>query len=208
MFIRITYAKYEIFQRSSIKLLNSQSLIKNLELLNQNYYAYLLVSDMASSVEDYVRRADKAEKEIESLLSELKNLEVCSNGNAEESAVPEELEKLQIENKKLKYRLGVLQRAVSTEMSSSNKRPKLDLYEPSTMPSIAQLLIDVFRSAVRAAFPDLGSDVPCPVTLSSTQADYQFNGAMAISGILKVFIITIYLLFCMRFNFQIALHEY
>ena len=143
---------------------------------------------MASSVEDYVRRADKAEKEIESLLSELKNLENCSNGNAEEeSAIPEELEKLQLENKKLKYRLGVLQRAVATEMSSSSiKRPKLDLYEPSTMPSIAQLLIDVFRSAVVRAFPDLGSNVQCPVTLSSTQADYQFNGAMAISGILKV----------------------
>ena len=27
---------------------------------------------------------------------------------------------------------------------------------------------------------------PCPVTLSATQADYQFNGAMAIAGILKV----------------------
>jgi hypothetical protein len=46
-------------------------------------------------------------------------------------------------------------------------------------------LIDIFRSAVCRAFPDLGSNVPCPVTLS-TQADYQFNGAMAIAGILKV----------------------
>jgi len=31
-------------------------------------------------------------------------------------------------------------------------------------------------------------DVPCPVTLSTKQADYQFNGAMVISGLLKVII--------------------
>jgi len=140
---------------------------------------------MASSVEEFVRRAEKAEKEIESLLSELSNLEKCSNGQkAEAEEIPEELEKLQLENKKLKYRLGILQRAVG-EMATVGKRPRTSDDDATTMPSIAAILIDVFRAAVHRAFPDLRSNVPCPVT-TSTQADYQFNGAMAIAGILKV----------------------
>ena len=145
----------------------------------------------SSSVEDYVRRAEKAEEEIQVLLTELKNLEKCPKGgnpgsNGEESAVPEELEKLQAENKKLKYRLSVLQRATETEKSGGGSTKKPKKADSSTMPSISQLLVDVFKSAIARAYPDLGKDVPCPVTISSTQADYQFNGAMAISGILKV----------------------
>ena len=35
------------------------------------------------------------------------------------------------------------------------------------------------------AFPDV-PDAPCPVTRSAKQGDYQFNGAMALAGILKV----------------------
>ncbi len=146
---------------------------------------------MASpSVEDYVRRAEKAEEEIQVLMKELKSLEKCPaagnpGNNGEESAIPEELEKLQAENKKLKYRLSVLQRATEAEKAAaSTKKPKKT--DNSTMPSISQLLVDLFRFAIARAYPDLGKDVPCPVTISSTQADYQFNGAMAISGILKV----------------------
>ncbi len=144
----------------------------------------------SSSVEDYVRRAEKAEEEIQVLLNELKNLEKCPTAgnpgnNGDESAIPEELEKLQAENKKLKYRLSVLQRATEAEKAAAcTKRPKKA--DGSTMPSISQLLVDVFRCAIARAYPDLGKDVPCPVTISSTLADYQFNGAMAISGILKV----------------------
>ncbi len=46
-------------------------------------------------------------------------------------------------------------------------------------------LTGVFRSAMREAFPELPSDAPCPVTVSAKEADYQFNGAMAIAGLLK-----------------------
>ena len=35
------------------------------------------------------------------------------------------------------------------------------------------------------AFPDV-PEAPCPVTRSAKQGDYQFNGAMALAGILKV----------------------
>ena len=132
-------------------------------------------------------RAEKAEKEIANLLAEFATLEKCqSREGPDEAEVPEELEKLQLENKKLKYRLGILQRAVG-EMASVNKRPKVSMPsdDKTSMPSIAALLIDTFRAAVGRAFPDLGPNLPCPVT-TSTQADYQFNGAMAIAGILKV----------------------
>ena len=142
---------------------------------------------MASgTVKDFVRRAEKAETEIEDLLSELSNLEKCWNGDVANSEVPEDLEKLQLENKKLQYRLAILQRA--TEMSSASKKakPSASIDDALSMPSIAQLLIDFFRSAICKAYPDLGMTAPCPVTLSATQADYQFNGAMAIAGILKV----------------------
>ena len=142
---------------------------------------------MASgTVKDFVRRAEKAEKEIEDLLSELSNLEKCWNGDVANSEVPEDLEKLQLENKKLQYRLAILQRA--TEMSSASKKakPSASIDDALSMPSIAQLLIDFFCSAICKAYPDLGMTAPCPVTLSATQADYQFNGAMAIAGILKV----------------------
>ena len=142
---------------------------------------------MASgTVKDFVRRAEKAEKEIEDLLSELSNLEKCWNGDVANSEVPEDLEKLQLENKKLQYRLAILQQA--TEMSSASKKakPSASIDDALSMPSIAQLLIDFFRSAICKAYPDLGMTAPCPVTLSATQADYQFNGAMAIAGILKV----------------------
>ena len=142
---------------------------------------------MASgTVKDFVRRAEKAEKEIEDLLSELSNLEKCWNGDVANSEFPEDLEKLQLENKKLQYRLAILQRA--TEMSSASKKakPSASIDDALSMPSIAQLLIDFFRSAICKAYPDLGMTAPCPVTLSATQADYQFNGAMAIAGILKV----------------------
>ena len=142
---------------------------------------------MASgTVIDFVRRAEKAEKEAENLLYELSNLEKCWNGDVANSEVPEDLEKLQLENKKLQYRLAILQRA--TEMSSASKKakPSASIDDALSMPSIAQLLIDFFRSAICKAYPDLGMTAPCPVTLSATQADYQFNGAMAIAGILKV----------------------
>ncbi len=52
------------------------------------------------------------------------------------------------------------------------------------MVSILSELTGLFRHAMTEAFPDL-PDAPCPVTISAKSADYQFNGAMAIAGMLK-----------------------
>jgi hypothetical protein len=56
------------------------------------------------------------------------------------------------------------------------------------MRNIAAELVATFRAGTADAFPDLTGEVPCPVLPSSAKstADYQFNGAMAISGLLKV----------------------
>ena len=76
------------------------------------------------SLESYVLRAEKAEKEIENLVVQLKNIEKGNppnNVTEDEANVPEELEKLRMENVKLKYRLGILQRATENEKRRSVK---------------------------------------------------------------------------------------
>ena len=57
--------------------------------------------------------------------------------------------------------------------------------ESINMPSVVEILIDLFRDAIARAYPDL-PDPPCPVAPSAKQGDYQFNGAMPIAGLLKV----------------------
>ena len=107
---------------------------------------------------------------------------------------------------KLNYRLGILKRAVEKEESmnlsdlaererQTNERAKRAMASAKRtmekpdytgkMKSMLAMLTAEFRSALEKAFPDL-PDAPCPVTRSSKQGDYQFNGAMAIAGILKV----------------------
>ena len=47
------------------------------------------------------------------------------------------------------------------------------------------LLEEEFTLAIKAAFPDI-PDPPCPIAISTQKnADYQFNGAMAIAGIIS-----------------------
>ena len=142
-------------------------------------------------IEKFVTKAEKAEKEIEELSKELKTLLSEASGSKSQSAqtgaVPEELEKLRTENTKLKYRLGILQRA--TEEASKGKKkaakaPRPKMNPKDFMPSVLNELEHVFGDAVTEAFPDV-PDAPCPITVSAKFGDYQFNGAMAISGLLK-----------------------
>ena len=69
-------------------------------------------------VEQYVKRADDAEKEIEDLTKTIKALLVET---PETQEVPEELEKLRVENTKLKYQIGILQRATAEVESKKTK---------------------------------------------------------------------------------------
>ncbi len=71
-----------------------------------------------------MKRADKAEKEVEELVKKLEGLEPLvkaaqeakNKGGQDGQEVPEELAKLRTENTKLKYRLGILQRATERVM--------------------------------------------------------------------------------------------
>ena len=76
---------------------------------------------------------------------------------------------------RLKYRLNILKRAVAKELNASD-----------TMKNMSAMLVQLFRDAVTAAFPDL-PDPACPIALASKLGDYQFNGAMVIAGQLKEF---------------------
>ena len=69
-------------------------------------------------VEQYVKRADDAEKEIEDLTKTIKALLVET---PETQEVPEELEKLRVENTKLNYQIGILQRATAEVESKKTK---------------------------------------------------------------------------------------
>ena len=148
----------------------------------------------AAALESFVSRADSAEKELSSLFAELETLQ--KTVPALSQPVPAELDQLRSENAKLKYRLNILQKAAAKEDSSSEKRKakagprKMMIPEEKNhegkMRSVLGNLTRVFRNAITQAFPDI-PEAPCPVVLSAKQGDYQFNGAMAIAGILKVF---------------------
>ena len=123
-------------------------------------------------------RADKAEKEIEKLALELESLKKnpASGGKGNDDAdVPEELLKLRQENTRLKYRLNILKKAVEKESVPCNN---------DGMTNISQTLVSYFTQSITSCFPDLPNP-PCPILPSSKGGDYQFNGAMAIAGLLK-----------------------
>ena len=96
--------------------------------------------------------------------------------------------RLRAENTKLKYRLGILVRATNTTEMQTDRTTNgiiTDINENQFMPNCLTLLEHEFASATRLAFPDI-PDAPCPISDSKVKnADYQFNGAMAICGLLK-----------------------
>ena len=74
-----------------------------------------------------------------------------------------------------------------TEMQTSPTMNEdiMDINENQFMPNCQTFLENEFASAIRLAFPDI-PDAPCPISDSKVKnADYQFNGAMSICGLLK-----------------------
>ncbi|XP_002403306.4 arginine--tRNA ligase, cytoplasmic [Ixodes scapularis] len=129
----------------------------------------------AAELEKYTLHVEKAEAEAQALALELKKLQENS-GPPENFAPPPELVALQTENAKLKYRLEILKRSVEEEESKSKR----------FMESPRDVLLKLFRQAVRAAFPDV-EDPLVPVLPSSNEkfGDYQCNAAMPLSQALK-----------------------
>lgn len=91
----------------------------------------------------------------------------------------EETERLEVENRKLQYRIGILQRAV--EDLSQVPQPSTD-----GMVNILAELERLFDGAVAAAFPDLTDRPPVVVqTADPRHGDYQYNGAMEVCKLLS-----------------------
>lgn len=127
---------------------------------------------ITTSLDKYSARAQRAEDEIETLVATLEEMKRSRQGG-EEGEEPEELLKLRTENARLRYRLNILKKAAAEEEEN-----------PDCMKNVRGKLTDMFLAAISECYPDL-TDPPCPVVPSVKGGDYQFNGAMAISGLLK-----------------------
>jgi len=129
-----------------------------------------------ADLERFAKRAEVAEQEIEKLIKELESLKTANKSQEKASGdIPEDLLKLRSDNARLKYRINILKRAVEKEENSSQE---------NCMVNIAERLVSLFKSSVSTGFPEL-NDPPCPVLPSTKAGDYQWNGAMAIAGLLK-----------------------
>jgi len=121
------------------------------------------------------KRFTKLEKNVSTSLEQAKLL--TENPGAALAEENEEINALLTENKKLKHRLAILNKAIA----EINKTP----IEASRMVSVIGYLTSVFNLAANAAFPDVS--VPAVVTLSTNAkfGDYQFNSSMGIAQKLK-----------------------
>ncbi|XP_058834193.1 probable arginine--tRNA ligase, cytoplasmic [Topomyia yanbarensis] len=131
---------------------------------------------MPSDVQSETRRHRKVEHELQLLLKAMDD--VRTNINLEDNP---ELEKLQVENMKLKHRLAILNRAIALEQGCTS----VDIVgEPV---SILDHLSNLFTEAIAKAFPQVCNDVPTVITVSSSSkfGDYQCNNAMQLVQKLK-----------------------
>ncbi|KFO34157.1 arginine--tRNA ligase, cytoplasmic [Fukomys damarensis] len=126
---------------------------------------------MDGLVAQFSARLLQQEKEIKSLTAEIDQLKNYSCLEASPN-----LQQLQEENLKLKYRLNILRKSLQAEKNKPTKN----------MININRRLQEIFGCAIKAAFPDLESP-PLIVTPSQQPkfGDYQCNSAMGISQMLK-----------------------
>jgi len=155
------------------------------------------MAEMSGKLDEYTERANQAEQQIELLIKELEGLKTGSGASnssppAQNPADEEEVTKLKAENARLKYRLSILKRAVDKETGGSGgqsaakvkKPPVVETRSQEHMTNVSRMLVSLFQAGMHTAFPDL-VDPPCPLLPSTRGGDYQFNGAMTISGLLK-----------------------
>nr|XP_056718380.1 arginine--tRNA ligase, cytoplasmic [Euleptes europaea] len=127
---------------------------------------------MEAQVAQCAERLRRQEKEIKFLTAEIDRLK-----NFECLGVSPNLEGLQEENAKLKYRLNILQMSIQEERNKG---------KPSKgMININNRLQDIFGMAIKSAYPEL-ENPPLLVTPSQQPkfGDYQCNSAMSITQIL------------------------
>ncbi|BFZ24623.1 hypothetical protein BsWGS_27662 [Bradybaena similaris] len=117
----------------------------------------------------YVQKVEKAEKEMESLQGEL--AAVCNPEQLiADGSVSEDLEKLRLENQKLKFQLNHLKWYLAQEQA----------HDRDCALDIRGVCEDIFALAIHEAFPEIANPnilvVPSPKF-----SDYQCNSAMSIA---------------------------
>ncbi|XP_013793092.2 arginine--tRNA ligase, cytoplasmic-like [Limulus polyphemus] len=141
--------------------------------------------DVETAIKIYTTKAEKAEEEIQLLTSELEELKKFKNGITCTSDVDcsPELEKLRVENMKLRYRIEILKKSLEEEESRAGE----------FMNSPRELILGIFRQAVKEAFPEI-EDPPVPVLPSNQEkfGDYQCNSAMPIAQV-KDFVLVLHI---------------
>uniref|UniRef100_A0A673J417 Arginine--tRNA ligase, cytoplasmic n=1 Tax=Sinocyclocheilus rhinocerous TaxID=307959 RepID=A0A673J417_9TELE len=118
------------------------------------------------------RCSGRMEREIKLLQDEIERLRDPQELNFMSS----QLDELQEENSRLKYRLNILKRSLQEEMSQNGK----------AMLNINQCLQQIFGEAISTAYPGL-ENAPLMVTLNQQAkfGDYQCNSAMPMAQMMK-----------------------
>ena len=139
-----------------------------------------------------LKRVEEQEKLVKSLRKELDELQKTANEIPPDILVceniGESIANLEKENAKLKYRLGIMERAKGPQ-GQSNDSTEISHMRQDRMPSLVGCLVDLFRQAVGFAFPDLPLDstsILITATAKPEFGDYQFNSAMGMSKLVKL----------------------
>ncbi|XP_056630982.1 arginine--tRNA ligase, cytoplasmic [Diorhabda sublineata] len=140
---------------------------------------------MDQDIVKYNLEAEKALEQINILTTRLNELQNNINGTVLQPTTNDNnLNKLITENIKLKHRLNILNRAVTSQLTK--KVDKLPMDE-TRLQSINDILFNLFSTAISTAFPDI-TDPPVTIALAGTNpkfGDYQCNSAMPLANIYK-----------------------
>lgn len=130
---------------------------------------------------EYTQRCAKAEKETEKLAACLQSLSDGSLNSVENiEPVDKELLDLLNENRKLKYRIGILKKSIERQRENASTA---SLESSKNSCNVLGHLENLFTSAIKAAYPSV-TNVVAQLQVSK-HADYQCNDAMALAKTLK-----------------------
>ncbi|XP_067141690.1 arginine--tRNA ligase, cytoplasmic [Centruroides vittatus] len=133
--------------------------------------------DEATVIEEYRKKLKQAEEDIQMITSKLNDLRKIKNGDLNGVRLPAEIELLQAENNKLRYRIGILKQSVEEEESKESQ---------NCMVNCLQELKKVFEVAVKRAYPNV-EDPPIAVVPNPREkfGDYQCNSAMQLAQLFR-----------------------
>ncbi|KAG0726435.1 Arginine--tRNA ligase, cytoplasmic [Chionoecetes opilio] len=136
-----------------------------------------------SALREYTQRCAKAEKEAEKLAGRLHALsEGVVDGPDNADTQDKELTDLLNENRKLKYRIGILKKSAERLRDNAGVTSTLNMKNSC---NVLGQLEDLFSRALQAAYPGVTHVASQLQVSKQKQADYQCNDAMALAKSLK-----------------------